>query len=164
MSHIFHLFLYLYVCICHLFSTLHADCQSIGGPILGHLRLLLQKSAFSYCSTSRLALGSPGWLFGWSVGRHHARNTLKTLIMLYFWKAKGPRTSKMIFWNARYTNTQIQIHKNSNTACDEVRKYPTCVIFLRSQGSKDIKHDILDCQIHIWRSFSIVKNICADVS
>ena len=30
------------------------------------------------------------------------------------------------------------------------RKYPTCVIFLKSQGSKDIKHDILDCQIHIY--------------
>ena len=33
--------------------------------------------------------------------------------MLYFWKAKGPRTSKMIFWTVRYTNTQIQIHKYS---------------------------------------------------
>ena len=31
------------------------------------------------------------------------------------------------------------------------QKYPTCVIFLKSQGSKDIKHDILDCQIHKYK-------------
>ena len=86
---------------------------------------ILQKSAFSYCSTSRLALGSPGCL----VGCHHARNTLKTLIMLYFWKAKGPRTSKMIFWTVKYTNT----------ACDEVSEIPNmCYIFEkpRVQGHK----------------------------
>ena len=49
-------------------------------------------------------------LFVRLVGCHHARNTLKTLIMLYFWKVKGPRTSKMIFWTVRYTNTNSQIH------------------------------------------------------
>ena len=31
--------------------------------------------------------------------------------MLYFLKAKGPRTSKMIFWTVNYTNTNSQIHK-----------------------------------------------------
>ena len=87
----------------------------------------LQKSAFSYCSTSRLALGSPGCSFGCSFGRHHARNTLKTLIMLYFWKAKGPRTSKMIFWTVKYTNTKIQIHKYTNTAYDKMPEI--CYIF-----------------------------------
>ena len=63
------------------------------------------------CSKSRLALGSPGCLFG----RHHAQNIFENLIVLYFWKAQGPRTSKLIFPTVKYTNTQIQIqiHKYS---------------------------------------------------
>ena len=36
----------------------------------------------------------------------------------------------MIFWTVRYTNTQIQIHKYTNTACDEVPEIPNmCYIF-----------------------------------
>jgi len=53
-----------------------------------------------------------------SFGCHHARNTLKTLIMLYFWKAKGSRTSKMIFWTVKYTYTHK--HKYTNT---QIYKY-----------------------------------------
>ena len=30
--------------------------------------------------------------------------------MLYFWKAQGPRTSKLIFPTVKYTNTNSQIH------------------------------------------------------
>ena len=33
--------------------------------------------------------------------------------MLYFWKAQGPRTSKLIFPTVKYTNTNSQIHKYS---------------------------------------------------
>ena len=56
--------------------------------------------------------------------------------------------SKMIFWTVRYTNTQIQIHKYTNTAGDEVPEIPNILIFLKSQRYQDIKNDILDCQIH----------------
>ena len=35
------------------------------------------------------------------------------------------------------------------------RKYPTCVIFLKIQGSKDIKHDILDCQTHKYTNTNV---------
>ena len=50
---------------------------------------------------------------------------------------------------------EVFTSKYTKTACDEVRKYPTCVIFLKSQGSKDIKHDILDCQIHKYKCTNI---------
>ena len=33
--------------------------------------------------------------------------------------------------------------------------YPTYAIFLKSQGSKDIKNDILDCQIHKYKFTNI---------
>ena len=54
------------------------------------------------------------------VGRHHAQNIFKTLIMLFFRKSQGPKTSKLIFPTAKYTNTQIHIYKYTNTAYDEV--------------------------------------------
>ena len=88
------------------------------------LNSIIAKVCFAQCSTSRLALGSPGCLFGRSVGRHHAQNIFKTLIMLYFWKAQGPRTSKLIFPTVKYTNTQIHIYKYTNTAYDEVPGIP----------------------------------------
>ena len=44
---------------------------------------------------------------------HHAQNIFKILIMLYFRKAQGPRTSKLIFPTVKYTNTNSQIHKYS---------------------------------------------------
>ena len=147
------------------------------------LGILLQKSAFSYCSTSRLALGSPGWLFGCSSpcqkylknpynaiflksqGSKDIKNDIldcqihkytntnsqihkyslwwsagNTQHVLYFWKAKGPRTSNMIFWTVKYTYTQIQMHKYTNTnsqkhkytntAYDKMTEIPNiCYIF-----------------------------------
>ena len=48
------------------------------------------------------------WLFV-VVFRHHAQNIVKNLKVLYFWKAQGPRTSKLIFPTVKYTNTQIQL-------------------------------------------------------
>jgi len=72
-----------------------------------------------------------------------SRHTL--LIMLYFWKAKGPRTSKMIFWTLKYTNTQIHKYIIWESAGNTQH-----VLYFREkkQGSKDIKNDILHCQIH----------------
>ena len=53
------------------------------------------------------------------------------------------RYDYMIFWTVKYTNTKTQIHKYTVIRC---RKYPTCAIFSKNQGSKDIKNDILNCQ------------------
>ena len=74
--------------------------------------------------------------------------------MLYFWKAKGPRTSKMIFWTVRYTNTQIQIHKYTNTACDEVPEIPNmCYIFEkpRVQGHQTWYSGLSNTHIHKYK-------------
>ena len=80
-------------------SLIKDDMRNV--PLDGHFQMWqLQKSAFSYCSTSRLALGSPGWSFG------------------------------------------------CLSPCQKYLKNPYNAIFLKSQGSKDIKNDILDCQIH----------------
>ena len=43
----------------------------------------------------------------------------------------------------KYKYTSTQIHKYTVMKC---RKYPTSAIFSKSQGSKDIKNDILNCQ------------------
>ena len=50
----------------------------------------------------------------------------------------------------KYTITQIR--KYTNTKC---LKDPTCAIFFKSMGFKDIKYDIPVCQIHyIYRTFT----------
>ena len=49
------------------------------------------------------------------------------------------------------TNTKIQIHKYTNTQIQYMTKwpkYPTYAIFLNSWWFKDVKNDILDCQMH----------------
>ena len=74
--------------------------------------------------------------------------------MLNFWKAKVPRTSKMIFRTVRYTNTQIQTHKYTNTACDEVPEVPNmCYIFEkpRFQGHQKWYSGLSDTQIHKYK-------------
>merc|ERR1711888_41466 len=48
-------------------------------------------------------------------------STIKTI---HFLKANGPRISKLIIPSVSYTNTQIQIHKCTNTAYDEVPERP----------------------------------------
>ena len=57
----------------------------------------------------------------------------------------------MIFWTVKYTNTQIQIRKYTNTACEKVPEIPNILIFLKSQRYQDIKNDILDCQIYKYK-------------
>ena len=91
------------------FYSLHMSVRAANWNKSNFEQNFIAKVCFAQRSTSRLALGSPGW----SVGRHHAQNIFKTLIMLYFWKAQGPRTSKLIFPTVKYTNTHIQIHKYS---------------------------------------------------
>ena len=80
--------------------------------------------------------------------------------MLYFWKAQEPRTSKLIFPTVKYTNTQIKIHKYTNTAYDKVP-------FLNSWWFKDVKNDILKCPkcYEIWseiRSHPRSKSLLVD--
>ena len=50
--------------------------------------------------------------------------------MLYFWKANGPRATKMIFWTVKYTNAQIQVHKYANTQIQHLRKGQKYYIYL----------------------------------
>ena len=52
----------------------------------------------------------------------------------------------MIFPCANLANTQIQIHKYTNTAYQQCRKDPSCGIFLKRGLFKDIKNDIPVCQ------------------
>ena len=61
----------------------------------------------------------------------------------------------MIFWTVKYTNKKTQIHQHTVMRCS---KLPTCAIFSKSQGFKDIKNDILDCQIHKYTGDAI-KNL-----
>ena len=64
---------------------------------------------------------------------------------IYFLKALDPRISKLILPSVSYKNTQIQIHKYTNTQIKHMTKYqkdPTCWIFLKRGLFKDIKNDI----------------------
>merc|ERR1711953_660285 len=76
--------------------------------------------------------------------------------VLYFLKAWDSRISNMTFPCIKckihkYTITQIR--KYTNTKC---LKDPTCAIFLKSMGFKDIKYDIPVCQIHyIYTTFTL---------
>ena len=89
----------------------------------------------------------------WSAGN--------TQHVLYFWKAKGSRTSKMTFLTVKYTKTNSQIQHM--TKC---QKYPIYAIYLNSFWFKDLKNDNPQCpeirigidsiwergiQIHSWR-------------
>ena len=88
------------------------------------------KVCFAQCSTSRLALGSPGCSVGCSLP------CPEYLIKPYndiFLKSPGSKDIKTDIPNCqipKYTNTQIQIHKYTNTAYDEMPEIPNiCCIF-----------------------------------
>ena len=72
----------------------------------------------------------------------------QTIQTVYFLKALGPRISKLILQSVGYTNTQIQIHKQTNTAMTKCQKDPACGIFLKRGLFKDIKNYITKCLIH----------------
>ena len=60
----------------------------------------------------------------------------------------------MIFWTVRYTNTQIQIHKYTNTACDEVPETPNmCYIFEkpRVQGHQTWYSGLSNTHLHKYK-------------
>ena len=59
--------------------------------------------------------------------------------MLYFWKANGPRTSKMIFWTVKYTNTQIQRHKYTNTLWWSAGNTQHVLYFRNARGPRTSK-------------------------
>ena len=77
----------------------------------------------------------------------------------------------MIFWTVRYTNTQIQIHKYTNTACNEVPEMPNmCYIYEkpRVQGHQKMIFWTLkytNTQIHKYTNTAYdkvpdISNIC----
>ena len=52
----------------------------------------------------------------------------------------GPRTSKMIFWTIKYTNTQIQVHKYTNTAFEKGSEIPfICLYFWKANEPRTSK-------------------------
>ena len=73
--------------------------------LLSHCKSLLC-SMFNKQTCSRFT-----WLFVRLFVRHNAQNIFENLTLLYFWKAQGPRTSKLIFPTVKYTNTQTQVQK-----------------------------------------------------
>ena len=101
--------------------------------------------------------------------------------VLYFGKAKVPRTSEMIFLTVKYTKTNAQIQKYKFTK-RQIHKYNIrqnarntqrmLHIFLNSWRSKDVKNDDLKCsdprysvdvqtfarshQVYYWLAFLLV--------
>ena len=63
-----------------------------------------------------------------------------TIQSIYFLKALSPRISKLLLPSVGYTNTQIQIHKYTNTAMTKCQIDPTCGIFLKRGLFKGIKN------------------------
>ena len=64
-----------------------------------------------------------------------------TIESIHFLKALGPRISKLILPSVSYTNTQIQIHKCTNTHIQHMtkcQKDPTCGIFLDALASLEL--------------------------
>ena len=70
--------------------------------------------------------------------------------MQYFWKALGPRTSKLIFPIVKYTNTQIQIHKYS--LWGSARNTQNMLYFLIAGGWRMSKNSIPKCSIPKYRN------------
>ena len=68
--------------------------------------------------------------------------------MIYFWKANGPRTSKMIFWTVKYTKTQMKIHKYTNTTT-QIHKYGLW-------QSASTQHMLYFCTADDWRKSKII--------
>ena len=117
------------------------------------------KVCFAQCSTSRLALGSPGCSVGCS------SPCPEYLIKPYndiFLKSPGPKDIKTDIPNCqipKYTNTQIQIHKYTNTAYDEMPEIPNiCCIFeqLVVQGCQKWYSQVIRSEIR----FEIRSEIC----
>merc|ERR1711989_23259 len=70
-------------------------------------------------------------------------------------KALGPRISKLILPSVSYSNTQIQIHKYTNTQIQHItkcQKDPTRGIFLKRGLFRGIKNDIHMCQTRKYKN------------
>ena len=50
----------------------------------------------------------------------------------------GPRTSKMIFWTVKNTNTQIQVHKYTNTQIQHLRKGQKYPIYVKVSDQSNV--------------------------
>ena len=62
----------------------------------------------------------------------------------------------MIFWTVRYTNTQIQIHKYTNTACDEVPEIPN-ICYIRGSTYKGEKTKVKKLEGALSNPIPLVK-------
>ncbi len=74
----------------------------------------------------------------------------------------------MIFWTVRYTNTQIQLHKYTNTVWVKFADRPNmCYIFEKVMVQRPQKQysPVSDMQIHkytntVWVKFADRSNMC----
>merc|ERR1712110_124241 len=72
-----------------------------------------------------------------------------------FSESSWSRISKLILPSVSYSNTQIQIHKYTNTQIQHItkcQKDPTCGIFLKRGLFRGIKNDIHMCQTHKYKN------------
>ena len=84
----------------------------------------------------------------------HLYNMFYTIQTIYFLKALGPRISKLILPSVSCTNTQIQIHKYTNTAYDEVPERPNMwYIFEKRivQGYQKLYSHVPNAQIQKYK-------------
>ena len=92
---------------------------------IGYFKRVFAKVCFAQCSTSRLALGSPGCC----CCCHHAQNIFKNLKVYIFEK---PKVRGHQNWYSQLSNTQIHKYKCTNTALLKCQEYQTYAIFLNS--------------------------------
>merc|ERR1711981_136084 len=81
-----------------------------------------------------------------------------TIQTIHFLKAKGLRISKLILLSVSCTNTQIQIHKYTNTAHDEVPERPNMwYIFEKRivQGYQKLYSHVPNAQIQKYKYTNI---------
>ena len=91
----------------------------------------------------------------------HVRKCRKYPTYLYFWKANDTRTSKMIFWTVKYTNTQIQRHKCTNTLWRSAGNTQHVYIFKKPgiQGYQKWYSGLSKIQIHTRCDYYVSPNL-----
>ena len=91
----------------------------------------------------------------------HVRKCRKYPTYLYFWKANDTRTSKIIFWTVKYTNTQIQRHKCTNTLWRSAGNTQHVYIFKKPgiQGYQKWYSGLSKIQIHTRCDYYVSPNL-----
>ena len=89
-----------------------------------HLRQIADSASAEYCSTFQCPLVRRR-----DISTYIHYMMFKNIQTIHFLKALGPGISKLVVLGVSYTNTQIQIHKNTNTVDDKVPERPNMWYF-----------------------------------